>query len=371
MSANVNQTTNKALNSAKNLSDVTSVSSARTNLSIYSQAEVDLAIANAIVAANPANARAEVAAATNAALSAYTGTGTGILTMTGMTGTFYDLLFTDNYSLSDGQRFLVKDQTGGLALDNGIYDVSGTGVQIVLTRSADSNTALKLPVGAFNFVQHGDVNAGGGFVILSFMGALGVDSINYIRFTGENIDETAGTGLIKTGNAFNIKYPGTAISINGADLNLTLGNVESLMITIDTLAGGGTDQLELPAPYGLWSVIGYTPFVIKDISGSPTDANFIRVAGPASQPIDDSGDVTPLTSGLLVVGIRYFIGAVTGSDDFTNVGFATPGTPFIATGTTPTVWTNSTNVYSVEGIKITVPYGSLQLFTNGSKYFTI
>jgi len=50
------------------------------------------------------------------------------------------------------------------------------------------------------------------------------------------------------------------------------------------------------------------------------------------------------TSGLLVVGKTYVINTLAAGDDFTNVGYVSVGTPFIATGTTPTVWTNSTKV---------------------------
>ena len=50
------------------------------------------------------------------------------------------------------------------------------------------------------------------------------------------------------------------------------------------------------------------------------------------------------TSGLLVVGREYVIFTLELGDNFTNVGFVHVGTSFIATGTTPTVWTNNTVV---------------------------
>jgi len=53
------------------------------------------------------------------------------------------------------------------------------------------------------------------------------------------------------------------------------------------------------------------------------------------------------TSGSLVVGTEYVIFTVLGSDDFTNVGFSGTGIPFVATGTTPTVWSSFTVVYEV------------------------
>ena len=49
----------------------------------------------------------------------------------------------------------------------------------------------------------------------------------------------------------------------------------------------------------------------------------------------------------LIIGESYVIDSLNGSDDFTNVGFVSTGTTFSATGTTPTDWSNSTNVYAL------------------------
>lgn len=54
------------------------------------------------------------------------------------------------------------------------------------------------------------------------------------------------------------------------------------------------------------------------------------------------------TSGLLVTGRAYVISTLIAGDDFANVGYESNGTPFIATGTTPTTWTNNTEVTDVE-----------------------
>lgn len=50
------------------------------------------------------------------------------------------------------------------------------------------------------------------------------------------------------------------------------------------------------------------------------------------------------TSGELVVGKTYNIAEVLLTDDFSNVGYVEAGIDFVATGTTPTTWTNSTVV---------------------------
>ena len=54
---------------------------------------------------------------------------------------------------------------------------------------------------------------------------------------------------------------------------------------------------------------------------------------------------TALTSGSLVIGKQYAIDTFVAGDDFTNVGGTNvTGNEFIATGTTPTTWTNSSSL---------------------------
>lgn len=56
---------------------------------------------------------------------------------------------------------------------------------------------------------------------------------------------------------------------------------------------------------------------------------------------------TTATSGLLTIGTSYYISAYNAGDDFTNVGgINIAGSYFVATGTTPTVWSNSSSLIS-------------------------
>ncbi len=61
---------------------------------------------------------------------------------------------------------------------------------------------------------------------------------------------------------------------------------------------------------------------------------------------DKWGTETTQTSGVLVIGQRYILFTFVAGDDFTNIGAAsnTTGIEFIATGTTPTTWTNSSTI---------------------------
>lgn len=65
-------------------------------------------------------------------------------------------------------------------------------------------------------------------------------------------------------------------------------------------------------------------------------------------PVTPNVKFTELTSGTLVVGKTYYIQNWITADDFANVGGANvDGTTFIATGTTPTTWTNSSVLIAI------------------------
>ena len=62
----------------------------------------------------------------------------------------------------------------------------------------------------------------------------------------------------------------------------------------------------------------------------------------------------PATSGALIVGRKYQIQTYVAGDDFTNVGAASNanGVEFIATGTTPTTWTNSSELIVADDVGV-------------------
>jgi hypothetical protein len=65
-----------------------------------------------------------------------------------------------------------------------------------------------------------------------------------------------------------------------------------------------------------------------------------------------------VTSGTLVVGKEYIVGQQEPGDNFSNVGYVSDGVPFVATGTTPTTWTNNSTVSYYTG-DIVVIYNDL------------
>lgn len=60
------------------------------------------------------------------------------------------------------------------------------------------------------------------------------------------------------------------------------------------------------------------------------------------------------TSGTLVIGKTYVLAGVAAGDNFANVGYLANKVAFVATATTPTVWSNGTEVTNITDSQPTV-----------------
>jgi hypothetical protein len=83
---------------------------------------------------------------------------------------------------------------------------------------------------------------------------------------------------------------------------------------------------------------------------SATDVTELITLGV--NPADQWGTQTGQTSGTLVASKRHRITTYVSADSFTNVGAAsnTTGVEFVATGTTPTTWTNASTLNRIGGL---------------------
>jgi hypothetical protein len=88
-----------------------------------------------------------------------------------------------------------------------------------------------------------------------------------------------------------------------------------------------------PAPLGQWLNAHLTN----------TESETWRTTGRPPAWVAAGGTMATQTSGTLTIGFRYRITSYIASDSFTNVGASSnaTGVEFTATGTTPTTWTNS------------------------------
>jgi hypothetical protein len=123
-----------------------------------------------------------------------------------------------------------------------------------------------------------------------------------------------------TGLNFDNFSPKSEFSLSFYSNNLTGLDVDSILETVDN--------------YFTQSFVSTNYLTLGNVPG---DFEF--------EPNGDSA--TNLGSGYtgLVVGQKYVIDEVLSGDDFSNVGYVTPGVEFTATNTDPTNWTNYTRVF--------------------------
>ena len=180
---------------------------------------------------------------------------------------------------------------------------------------------------------------------------------------------------------------GGVLSVNDVRIRFTFAKTGTVIISGYTTASGLTDNFISSLP--TWSAISMgtmptAPTLVSDISAyitayplptAPTivsDISAYIAAYPlpaltAALEADASGIVALLgaiptfdgtlgstqTDGLLVTGQKYKITTFETGDDFTNIGgLNATGSVFVATGTTPTTWTNGSRVDIVLDINV-------------------
>jgi len=167
-----------ALKKASNLSDLNSVSTARSNLDVYSKTEVDSLLAGL-------SWKNQVKCATTDNLAVLLGTPT-----------------IDGVATASGYRILVKDQTDKKL--NGIYVIPATAPDTTAwSRATDADSQVELTNAAV-FVMQGTVNGDTGWVCTSNAPVIGTDNIEFVQFSGTG-QVAAGLGLDKSGNEMFLK----------------------------------------------------------------------------------------------------------------------------------------------------------------------
>src|SRR5210317_1746150 len=132
----------------------------------------------------------------------------------------------DGYTLVDGDRILIKDES--TQAHNGIYIRTSS---TVFTRATDFDTTAEVASGDFLFVENGTTNGSNGYVQTETTTTIGTSAINFEQFSGAGqID--AGAALSKTGNQLNVEVDNSSIEVSADALR-----VKALGITDAMLAG--------------------------------------------------------------------------------------------------------------------------------------
>jgi len=171
--------------------------------------------------------------------------------------------------------------------------------------------------------------------------------------TAVYIGQTGSTVLV-VGRRYHVvwTYDGSGTSagiklyVNGVAETLTLTELGSY--TAMHASGASAYLFRFSANYGKGKIYSYVPWN-RELSAA--DVALLAANGNQPEPSDQWGGATA-TSGTLTVGQRYRITTFVAGDDFSNVGAGShaTGVEFVATGTTPTTWTNSSTLTEIGAI---------------------
>jgi len=213
-------------------------------------------------------------------------------------------LTVDGVALNVGDRVLLVAQGGSKSVahaQNGIYVVTLNGSAWDLVRSADASGAASqtfgsdnvqlsdMSVGLFTFAEEGTDNVASGWVLAEASATpivVGTTTLKFSQFSGAG-QLTAGAGLTKTGNTFDIGA-GDGITVNNDSIQVRLAASEALGIN-------GSSELEVVlASSSVLSKASGLDVVIETSSGLQKSAGKLDAALAA-------GAVLSKASGLDVV----------------------------------------------------------------------
>jgi hypothetical protein len=143
----------------------------------------------------------------------------------------------DGYTLVDGDRILIKDESN--QAQNGIYIRTSS---TVLTRATDFDTSAEIQGGDFFFVTLGTLNGSNGYVQTEISISVGSTAIIFEQFSGAGQIED-GDALLKTGNRLDVRVDDSSIEITADTLN-----VKALGIT-NTMLAGSITRSKLANPF--------------------------------------------------------------------------------------------------------------------------
>lgn len=281
--------------------------------------------------------------ATTAALPAYTGTGTGVLTLTGQTA-----WSPDGTPVSNGERVVVKNEGSGTHLDNGIYSVSGVGTLVVLTRTEDANVSAEVTAGLYIFVDQGTTNANTAWVITTNDAiVLNTTALTFGKYSGLG-QISAGNGITLTGDTVSVNIDSETggniqpvnLTANGVGLDIAaiVGNgleadgaanlnVKAVNDTINVAAGGVKAAVPRNANKAIVASVTTADFQTTgaSISSTPAGDSYVTVmvngvrqeVGDGVKTKDcyfsaDAGVTARAISAITAADVLYWVGSVAG-----------------------------------------------------------
>lgn len=187
----------------------------------------------------------------------------------------------DGYTLQNGDRILVKDESLSDYPKNGIYTWATGGT--VLTRASDFNTATEIAGGDFTFVTNGSQYNNTGWVQTEAVATVGSDAVIFQQFSGAGT-YTASNGVLLTGTNFTFNPDSTGGLQTGAS---------GAAIKLKTNSGLGTDANGLSVGAGTGITVS---------GGNVSLTNTSVTVNGTSVSLGGSGTITANTPNALTLG---------------------------------------------------------------------
>jgi hypothetical protein len=228
-----------------------------------------------------------------------------------------------------------------------VCDISDGSIAVNLCRIPDNSwqTSYKLYV-SISATKTGNavrIQAGDGQKIngQSYLDLTSIDYVAIIRVTTNN------TYIAQ------LNYSqATEISVldEGNELTSSVSSINFTGSGVTATASGNDVKVDIPdINGGLVSVVSLTSKTLPIAAAGTrrvSDGTIFNATNSLSyDTVLEYGSFTTASSGLLVIGVSYTISNYVAGDDFTNVGGTNvTGNTFVASGTTPASWNNSSTL---------------------------
>lgn len=216
-------------------------------------------------------------------------------------------------SLIINDRVLVKDQTS--KLENGIYVVTQTTSNWILTRATDFDSTGEIVKGSYSYIQEGTLLGTSWVQITAGTITVGVTSIIFSQF-GSSTTYSAGTGLALTGTSFSntgvlSNVAGTGVSLSAGTGNVTITNtgVLSNVAGSNILLSAGTGNVTI-------SVTGTVPSAVT--ATTLATGRTISAAGDASGTSGTFNGSAGVTIPLTLATVNSNVGTFTNANVTVN-----------------------------------------------------
>lgn len=242
------------------------------------------------------NSNASISGASAAYSNAAGASGRGQITATLAVSDVFTLDAINMSSSDDGDRVLIKDESGGLGADaNGIYTMTISGTSLTLDRAEDFDEDAEVTAGAFTFIEEGGTLADTGWVLITdnpiTIGGASGTGLTFSQFTGAG-SITAGAGLDKSGTTLFTTEINRGVQVNAVSLEVDGSEVASTGLEQDATNSWQIRIAAAAAGNGLTGGAGSALSVVAANTSVSVSGSGVQAAVPVGSNKEMTASVT-------------------------------------------------------------------------------